>query len=91
MLAAIANRDVVSAFVRGAEDAEQVTELERWALKTVNVLVLQGRLHLPILRSLPLALQRAALCKFLTDHDVLSVDRSLIERGLGLLDVKYVK
>jgi tRNA(Ile)-lysidine synthase len=88
LLAEITSRDVVSALVRGAEDAEQITELERWALKKANVLDPQGRLHLPTLRSLPVALQRAALWEFLTCHAILSLDRSLIDRGLGLLDVK---
>lgn len=88
LLGEISNRDVVSALVRGAADSERIAELEEWALENAQVLDPQGRLHLPKMRSLPLALQRAALRKFLLDHGVGALDRSLIERGLGLLDVK---
>ena len=88
LLTDISNREVVPALVRGAADAEDMTELVKWALKQAHVLDPQGRLHLPTLRCLPAALQQAALWKFLLDHDVVSVDRPLIERALGLLDVK---
>jgi hypothetical protein len=46
----------------------------------------QGRLHLPALRKLPQALQRAALRRFLLDHAVPETGRALLERAMGLLD-----
>ena len=88
LLGEISDRDPVLAFVRGAADTEQQEALAAWALDQAKVLDPQGRLHLPVLRALPVALQRIALCKFLQDHGTSSLDRDLIERGLGLLDVK---
>ena len=88
MLAEIAGRDVVSAFVRGAADSEETEALENWALEQAKVIDPQGRLHLPVLRTLPVALQRIALWRFLQDHGVRSLDRDLIDRGLALLEVK---
>jgi tRNA(Ile)-lysidine synthase len=87
LLAEIANRDVVPAFVRGAADTEDAEALETWALEQAKVMDPQGRLHLPVLRTLPVTLQRIALWKFLQDHGIGSLDRDLIERGLGLIDV----
>jgi hypothetical protein len=63
--------------------------LESWALDQAKVLDPQGRLHLPVLRTLPLALQRIALRQFFKDHGVGSLDRDLIARGLSLLDVNH--
>jgi hypothetical protein len=61
--------------------------LEAWALEKADVLDPQGRLHLPVLRKLPVALQRVALKQFLKDHEVESIDRELLERCLSLLEV----
>ena len=88
LLGEISGRDPTLAFVRGAADTEEQEALASWALDRAKVLDPQGRLHLPVLRSLPIALQRIALGKFLQDQGVGSLDRDLIERGLGLLDVK---
>jgi tRNA(Ile)-lysidine synthetase-like protein len=46
----------------------------------------QGRLHLPALRKLSPALQRAALRKFLADQGVHSIDRTLLDRAVSLTD-----
>lgn len=88
LLGKISGRDPTLALVRGAADTEEQEALAAWALEQAKVLDPQGRLHLPVLRSSPVALQRIALCKFLQDHGISSLDRDLIERGLGLLDVK---
>ena len=88
LLAEISDRDPVLALARGAADTEEQEVLAAWALEQAKVLDPQGRLHLPVLRSLPVVLQRIALCQFLQDHGIRSLDRDLIERGLGLLDVK---
>ena len=88
LLGEISGRDPTLALVRGAADTEAQEALATWALEQAKVLDPQGRLHLPVMRSLPVALQRIALCKFLQDHGISSLDRDLIERGLGLLDVK---
>lgn len=87
LLAEISQRDAAQALARGAADTEDLAELEAWALEQAQVLDPQGRLHLPALRVLPVALQRIALRRFLLDHGVPSLDRALIERGLSLLEV----
>jgi tRNA(Ile)-lysidine synthase len=88
LLAKISNRDAALALARGAADSEDFEALECWALEQAKVLDPQGRLHGPVMRTLPLALQRVALRRFLADHGISSLDRDLMDRGLGLLDVK---
>jgi len=46
----------------------------------------QGRLHLPALRALPAALQRAAIHRYLGEHGIAGLDRDLLDRALALLD-----
>ena len=88
LLEEISGRDAVLAFARGAADSEETAHLERWAIDQAKVLDPQGRLHLGALRQLPPVLQRIALRDFLKGHGIASVDRSLIERSMSLLDVK---
>lgn len=87
LLTEISNRDATPALVRGAAESEELDHLESWALDQIKVIDPQGRLHVPVLRSLPVALQRAALRKYLQDHGIPSLDRSLLDRGLDLLAV----
>ncbi len=86
LLAEISGRDVAAAFVRGAVDAREAAELESWALKQAQVLDPQGRLHVPVLRSLPMALQRAAFVGFLNSAGVPMVDRESLDRLIAALD-----
>jgi len=88
LLAEISKRDVTLAFARGAANTEELQALEAWSLEKADVLDPQGRLHLPVLRKLPVALQRVALKQFLKEHEVESIDRDLLERCLSLLEVK---
>lgn len=88
LLAEISGRDPVTAFVRGAADAEDAEALAAWALTQANVRDPQGRLHVPVLRGLPSALQRLAFLAFLTDHGIVGIDRAMLDRCLGLLDAK---
>jgi tRNA(Ile)-lysidine synthase len=87
LLAEISGRDVTAALTRGAGDAEDLRALEDWALEQAKVLDPQGRVHVPVLRALPVALQRAALRKFLQSHGIRSPERGTIDRALELLDV----
>ena len=87
LLGAISGRDAVRAFVRGAEETEETAALEAWALSQVTVLDPQGRLHLPTVRTLPVALQRVAVRKFLVDQEISPPDRATVDRALELLDV----
>jgi tRNA(Ile)-lysidine synthase len=89
LLSEISNRDAAQAFVRGAADTEDLAALEAWALAQAQVMDPQGRLHVPVLRKLPVALQRIALREFLRDQGIGSLDRELIERGLDLLEVNH--
>jgi tRNA(Ile)-lysidine synthase len=88
LLSEISNRDAAQALARGAADTEELEALEVWALEQAKVLDPQGRLHLPVLRELPVVLQRLALRKFLRDYGIVALDRDLIERGLRMLEVK---
>jgi len=76
----------VAAFVRGAEDAAARAESDRQAVERGQVLDPQGRMHLPALRLLAPDLQRVALRRFLMDHGTPSIDRSLLDRALEMLD-----
>lgn len=88
LLVEISGRDVIRALVRGAKDAIYQDSLESWALDQAKTLDPQGRLHLPVLRKLPVALQRIALRSFLINHGIPSPPQALVDRGLSLLDVK---
>jgi tRNA(Ile)-lysidine synthase len=85
----IAGRDAVAAFARAAGDAAEAEALEDWALEQARVRDPQGRLHLAVLRSLPVVVQRIALRRFLLDQGIRGVDRRLLERGLALLEVEH--
>ena len=87
LLETISNRDAVQALVRGAAESEDAAALETWALDQITIIDPQGRLHLPTLRTLPVALQRVAVRKFLADQGIYSPDRSTLDRALKLLDV----
>ena len=87
LLDAISGRDAVRALVRGAEETEETAALEAWALSQVTVLDPQGRLHLPTVRGLPVALQRLAIRKFLLNQGISPPDRTTVDRALELLDV----
>lgn len=86
LLAEIAGRDVVPALVRGAAAAEEIGEIVDWAVERAAALDPQGRLHLPVLRSLPPALRGAVVADFLKRAGVPRLDRALVERVAGLLD-----
>lgn len=83
--AEITGRDPVAALVRAAADDDEVRDLERALVREASLLDPRGRLHVPALRGLAPVLQRVALRDFLAAHGVPSIDRDLLERGLGLL------
>lgn len=85
LLADIARRDIVPPLLRAAE-ANDNREIIRWALGHVHVTDPQGRLHLPALRELPVALQRAALHQYLSENHIPGLDRALLDRVLALTD-----
>jgi tRNA(Ile)-lysidine synthase len=86
LLSMISGRDAVQAIFRATENSHEQAELEAWALTQANVLDPQGRLHVPVLRSLPVALQRAALVAYLNDAGLREMDRVQLDRLVNLLD-----
>lgn len=86
LLEDIAGRDVVPALLRATEASLDQEAITAWALEQANALDPQGRLHLPALRALPEAMQRAAIHRYLRDHEVVNLDRELLDRALALLD-----
>jgi tRNA(Ile)-lysidine synthase len=87
LLADISGRDIVPSLCRAIDSSDDHEAITSWALDQAKVLDPQGRLHLPVLKSLPPALQRAAIAKFLSDHSIRDLSRELLERSLDLLDV----
>ena len=88
LLANISGRDIVPSLCRAIDSCNDHEAITNWALDQAKVLDPQGRLHLPVLKSLPPALQRAAIARYLGDHEIGDVSRELLERSLDLLDVK---
>lgn len=86
LLADISGRDAAAMLARAATAAEDHRDILAWALGQAQVLDPQGRLHLPALRLLPAALQRAALTSFLQSQGVPDIDRALVGRAMALLD-----
>jgi tRNA(Ile)-lysidine synthase len=86
LLEDIAGRDVVSALLRATDASLDQEAITAWALEQANVIDPQGRLHLPALRALPEAMQRAVIHRYLSDHEVVNLDRDLLDRALALLD-----
>lgn len=82
----ISGRDSVDAIARGAHDAVERSNFENDLIRQANVLDPQGRLHLPVLRSLAPYLQRVALRDYLAHHGTPSIDRALIDCAMGLMD-----
>lgn len=86
LLENIAGRDIVPALLRATDATLDQEAITAWALEQANVRDPQGRLHLPALRALPQAIQRAAIHRYLSDHGVPNLDRELLDRALALLD-----
>ena len=87
-MADISSRDIVPPLCRAIAASEDHEAVASWALDQAKVLDPQGRLHLPVLRDLPPALQRAAIGRFLSEHGISDLSRELLEHSLDLLDVK---
>jgi len=86
VLSAVSGRDAVEMINRALAGSRDLEEIQRWAVERAGVLDPQGRLHVPALRALPEALQRAVLADHLKSAGVPGIDRSLIVSVAGLLD-----
>lgn len=86
LLESLSGRDLPQALAKAHESSRELREIEQWAVEHAAVMDPQGRLHLPRLKSLPAALQRACLHQFLRDHHVPDLDRDTLDRALAMLD-----
>lgn len=86
LLSEISGRDAVSSLLKNALDMEARTELEAWAVERAAARDPQGRLHVPVLRTLPVALQRAVIADYLKGAGTPSIDRTVVSRVIEMLD-----
>ncbi len=86
LLCDVARRDVTPLLLQQekAQDDQQV--LDSWALEQIHALDPQGRLHVPVLKNLPPALQRLVFRDYLQQHRCGSISRDLLDRCLLLLN-----
>ncbi|MGA0854713.1 MAG: tRNA lysidine(34) synthetase TilS [Luteolibacter sp.] len=82
----ISGRDAVAAFVRAANDFNECENAIHAQLEQLHLLDPQGRLHLPTLKKIDPALQRAALRKFLKSAGVVDMDRRTLDAALTMLE-----
>lgn len=82
LLDVISGRDAVTSLARLTHDARAADEIADWAVRHANALDPAGRLHLPALRNLPIALRRAVIAGFLAENCV-EVSRELVSRCLA--------
>jgi len=85
LLDAISGRDAVAALASLACDARDAHETLRWAIRHAHAFDPAGRIHLPALRALPVALRGAVIAAYLGDHG-LEVSRETVARCLALAD-----
>jgi len=85
LLTKIAGRDIIPALARTADAGTDTAEILAWALDQAGLTDPQDRLHLPSLRKLPPALQRAAIHRFLTGSGIPDLDHATVQRCLTLL------
>jgi tRNA(Ile)-lysidine synthase len=85
LLDEIARRETAPLLARAAESAEELREIEQWAVTQANVLDPQGRLHVTALKALPQSLQAACMMDFLKKADIPDLGRPLVLRCLELL------
>ncbi len=88
LLREICGRDVSATLARGAADARDLEEVEKWALDQAHLMDPRGRLHLPSLRKLPRPVQCSVIRRYLAEQGIGGLDRALLDRCLALLDVK---
>lgn len=85
-LTGVSGRDSITMINRALAGAQDLEEIQRWAVERAGVIDPQGRLHVPALRALPDALQRAVLADYLKSAGVPGMDRALLVSVAGLLD-----
>lgn len=86
LLSEIAKRDISPLLARAAQADEALREVMDWALAKADILDPQGRLHLGVLRGLPVDLRIHAIADFLKTHGVLGISAALLENCVAMLD-----
>ena len=86
LLAKISGRNPAEMLGRALEGGRDSEEIEAWAVKNAGAIDPQGRLHLPVVRSLPPAVQRAVVVAYLKEAGVGGIDQELLARVLALID-----
>ncbi len=85
LLDEIGGRDSVGSFVRLMADFTEISTVIDFALKQVDVIDPQKRLHLPQLRMLPPFLQREAVARYLSRNEI-PLSRDLLNQSLEMID-----
>lgn len=81
----IAARDVTPCLMRQALAWQDMEEVQQWALEQARVLDPRGRLHVPTVRALPVAMQMLVLHDYLQRQQIPEMSRDLLERCVALL------
>jgi len=85
LLAQILDRDPVPGLLRSLALSTELEEIAQTHLDSLNILDPQGRIHLPSFRTLPTAIQKKALHRFLNQHGIPELSSKIIDRALTLL------
>lgn len=88
LLGEISGRDVTGMLVRGAEDGEALRNLISWAVEKADALDPQGRLHLRVLRDLPVVLQAAVISEFLGANGVGGISTNLLGACVAMINIE---
>ncbi len=86
LLSEIARRDAVETLARAAGSDAGLRDVERWAVGQAAAVDPQGRLHVPRLRELPVAVRRACVFAYLKRAGVEDLGREAVARVLGMLE-----
>ncbi len=85
LLNEIMGREIRPAIIRAAEVSQSQHDALKNSLKNHQLEDPQGRLFLPLLLTLPPALQRIALQDYLKKHQIPDITHDLLGRGLSML------
>ncbi|WAC21862.1 tRNA lysidine(34) synthetase TilS [Luteolibacter sp. SL250] len=85
LLDEIGGRDGVGSFIRLLEDFAEISSVTEFALKQVDILDPQNRVHLLQFKKLPPALQGEVLARYLVQHGI-APSRDLLKRSLEMID-----
>lgn len=88
LLESISGRDPIAALVRLEQNWQSRESILEFALKKADVFDPQGKIHLPVLRSLPVVLQREALADYFKSKGV-ALSRELVEEALRVIDPAF--